>query len=118
MQQRREPCLPIWYNHGVGSPIDSRVTGSLAELAARRGGLRLFVVFGSQARGDDHERSDWDLGYLGEPGLDADRLLADGATITADAVRALGRPAPVTVPQLERPAVDLAEYDALLEVAS
>lgn len=53
------------------------MTGSLAALAARRGGLRLFVVFGSQARGDAHERSDWDLGYLGEPGFDADRLLAD-----------------------------------------
>jgi predicted nucleotidyltransferase len=77
VQQRGEQHLPIWYNHGVGSPIDNRVTGPLAELAARRDGLRLLVVFGSRARGEAHERSDWDLGYLGEPGLDADRLLAD-----------------------------------------
>jgi predicted nucleotidyltransferase len=61
----------------VDAPLDSLVTGPLAALAASHAGLRLLVIFGSRARGDAHERSDWDLGYLGEPGLDADGLLAD-----------------------------------------
>ena len=47
-------------------------------------------------------------------------LLAEGATVTADAVKARCAPAsPATVPALEAPAVDLAAYDSLLvEVAS
>jgi transposase InsO family protein len=47
-------------------------------------------------------------------------LLAEGATVTADAVKARCAPAsPATVPALEAPAVDLSAYDSLLvEVAS
>lgn len=32
--------------------------------------LRLLVLHGSRARGDAHEGSDWDFGYLALPGLD------------------------------------------------
>jgi hypothetical protein len=47
-------------------------------------------------------------------------LLAEGAAVTADAVKArCAPPSPATVPALEVPAVDLAAYDSLLvEVAS
>ncbi len=32
--------------------------------------LRLLVLYGSRARGDAHRRSDWDLAYLGDVGVD------------------------------------------------
>ena len=41
-------------------------------LARETPGLRLLVLFGSRARGDVYERSDWDLGYLAGPELDLD----------------------------------------------
>jgi predicted nucleotidyltransferase len=49
----------------------------LAALGARHPALRLLVLFGSRARGDAREQSDWDLGYLAGPGMDADALLLD-----------------------------------------
>jgi len=49
----------------------------LREVAARHRGLRLLLLFGSRARGDATARSDWDLGYLAEAGLDREALLAD-----------------------------------------
>ena len=49
----------------------------LAGMGARHPRLRLLLLFGSRARGDARERSDWDLGYLGDPGLDPDALLLD-----------------------------------------
>ena len=39
--------------------------------------LRLLVLFGSRAIGSAHDGSDWDLGYLADPGLDVEALLAD-----------------------------------------
>ena len=38
--------------------------------------LRLLVLFGSRARGQSVAGSDWDFGYLAEPGLDVDSLCA------------------------------------------
>jgi predicted nucleotidyltransferase len=49
----------------------------LAAVGARHPELRLLVLFGSRARGDAREESDWDLGYLAEPGIDPDALLLD-----------------------------------------
>ena len=46
-------------------------------LSARHPKLRLLLLFGSRARADAHERSDWDLGYLAEEGFDPDALLLD-----------------------------------------
>ena len=53
------------------------VEEELAAVGARHPALRLLVLFGSRARGDARERSDWDLGYLAGPGMDADALLLD-----------------------------------------
>lgn len=39
-------------------------------------GLKLLVLYGSRARGDAHTRSDWDYAFIGEPGFDADGLMA------------------------------------------
>lgn len=33
--------------------------------------LKLLLLFGSQARGDALETSDWDFGYIAEPGFDS-----------------------------------------------
>ena len=58
----------------------------LLELAAgavaRHPALDLLVLFGSRARGEARGASDWDFGYLGQPGLDVDLLLADLVTAT------------------------------------
>jgi predicted nucleotidyltransferase len=56
---------------------DSVIVERLAEIARRHRGLHMLVLFGSRARGEATARSDWDLGYLGEPSLDRDGLLAD-----------------------------------------
>lgn len=48
----------------------------VARLACETPGLRLLLLYGSRARGDHHPASDWDLGYLAEPGFDADDFLA------------------------------------------
>lgn len=37
---------------------------AIAELAATMPGLGLLVLHGSRARGDAHQRSDWDFAYL------------------------------------------------------
>jgi predicted nucleotidyltransferase len=42
----------------------------VADLGRRFPALRLLVLHGSRARGEGHGRSDWDFGYLADPGLD------------------------------------------------
>lgn len=49
----------------------------LAAVGARHPELSLLLLFGSRARGDAREDSDWDLGYLAEVGMDPDALLLD-----------------------------------------
>ncbi|HVQ76775.1 MAG TPA: nucleotidyltransferase domain-containing protein [Candidatus Binatia bacterium] len=49
----------------------------LARVSGRHPKLRTLVLFGSRARGDARERSDWDLGYLADEGFDPDALLLD-----------------------------------------
>jgi predicted nucleotidyltransferase len=51
------------------------VRGALASLAQAQEGLTLLMLFGSRARGDAHEGSDWDLGYLAASGFDDAALL-------------------------------------------
>ena len=48
----------------------------VADEVAAAPGLRLLVAFGSRARGDAHEASDWDFGYLGAATFDPDRFLS------------------------------------------
>ena len=49
----------------------------IAAMAARHPGLRLLLLFGSQARGDVAPGSDWDLGYQATADVDPASLLAD-----------------------------------------
>jgi predicted nucleotidyltransferase len=49
----------------------------LADLAAAAPGLRLLLLFGSRARGDQRATSDWDLGYVGTGVFDPDGFLAE-----------------------------------------
>jgi len=56
-------------------PADTRQT--LKRIAGSARGLTLFVLHGSRAREDAHERSDWDFAYESDPGFDPDALLAD-----------------------------------------
>lgn len=46
----------------------------LTEIASRYPGLRLLVLHGSRARGEAHERSDWDFAYIADGELDPERL--------------------------------------------
>jgi len=48
----------------------------LADVAAAAPGLRLLLLFGSRARGDQRATSDWDLGYVGTDVFDPDGFLA------------------------------------------
>ncbi|HEX9888483.1 MAG TPA: nucleotidyltransferase domain-containing protein [Nitriliruptorales bacterium] len=50
-------------------PVDS-----LRPVAAAAPGLKLLLLHGSRARGDEHPGSDWDLGYLADPTFDAPML--------------------------------------------
>jgi predicted nucleotidyltransferase len=49
---------------------------ALRQVAARHPALRLLLVHGSRARGDEHVGSDWDLGYLADGPLDVGRVAA------------------------------------------
>lgn len=51
--------------------------GALARAVRHVDGLDVLLLFGSRARGQAHEHSDWDFGYLGAPSLDVSGLLAD-----------------------------------------
>jgi predicted nucleotidyltransferase len=46
--------------------------------------VALLILFGSRARGEQRESSDWDFGYISVPGarLDVEQLLADLVTAT------------------------------------
>lgn len=46
------------------------VPAELSALAKQTPGLRLLVLHGSRARGQEHERSDWDFGYAAEADCD------------------------------------------------
>jgi predicted nucleotidyltransferase len=46
------------------SSHDAAALDAVARLAAETPGLDVLLVFGSRARGDAHDGSDWDLGFL------------------------------------------------------
>lgn len=52
------------------------VIATLATLARSQAGLRVLMLFGSRARGNAHDRSDWDFAYLAGEHLDHAALLA------------------------------------------
>jgi len=49
---------------------------ALTDLAQATPGLEALLLFGSRARGDAHEGSDWDIGYIASAPFDAGALLA------------------------------------------
>ena len=58
-------------------PVEPSELDALRAACARHPALRVLVLLGSRARGDAHPRSDWDLGYLSDAGLDVGALVAD-----------------------------------------
>lgn len=52
-------------------------TSTWQEVADRHPAVRLLVLLGSRATGEAHEGSDWDVGVLGDGGLDLPSLRAD-----------------------------------------
>ena len=50
---------------------------AVREAAAKYAGLEVLVLFGSRARGDAIEGSDWDFGYLASSQFDPPALLGD-----------------------------------------
>jgi predicted nucleotidyltransferase len=57
---------------------------AIADTALRHGfpQLKLLVLHGSRARGQAHERSDWDFAYLAEDGLDLPGLILELGRLT------------------------------------
>lgn len=64
-----------------GDP-SSRILDRIRDSARGTAGLELLVLFGSRARGDAHDVSDWDFGYLARPAADITGLLAALVEIT------------------------------------
>jgi predicted nucleotidyltransferase len=60
----------------VPSPATGELRARLHDDLRHAAGLRLLVLYGSRARGDAHEGSDWDFGFLANARFDADGLLA------------------------------------------
>jgi predicted nucleotidyltransferase len=60
----------------VNAPISRDLRADLARIAASDARISLLVLHGSRARGDAHERSDWDFAYEADAGTDVDGLLA------------------------------------------
>jgi predicted nucleotidyltransferase len=55
--------------------MDGAEHDRVARLASAEQGLRLLLLFGSRARGDSIERSDWDFGYIATPDFDPARFV-------------------------------------------
>lgn len=51
--------------------------GAFRRLAVRHPGLRIALLHGSRGRGDAHQGSDWDVGYLADTDFDHLGLHAD-----------------------------------------
>ncbi|MGQ0575926.1 MAG: type VII toxin-antitoxin system MntA family adenylyltransferase antitoxin [Pseudonocardia sp.] len=63
------------------------VLDALGAASAKHSHLRLLVLHGSRARGDEHDGSDWDFGYLADEPFDAAALLDElGRVLRTDAV--------------------------------
>lgn len=66
---------------------DMNVADEIRRAAKAAPGLQLLVLHGSRARGDAHNRSDWDFAFVAGPGFDARGLLAQlGEAVHTDAL--------------------------------
>jgi predicted nucleotidyltransferase len=54
---------------------DEETLRRVADAVAGVHGLDVLLLFGSRARGESHEQSDWDFGYLAADAFDPDTLL-------------------------------------------
>jgi predicted nucleotidyltransferase len=77
---RLKKALPSYwrrYHPGIMASLSpsSEQLQLLRQLARSQKGLALLVLFGSRARGDGQEPSDWDFGYLADDGMDHEGLL-------------------------------------------
>lgn len=64
-----------------------QIPSELLQRARLTPGLRVLVLYGSRARGDASERSDWDFGYLADPDCDISGLASSlGAALGSDEV--------------------------------
>jgi predicted nucleotidyltransferase len=70
--------LPPGYSEVV---VIEEAIRRLAPIAARHDGVALLVIFGSRARGDHHEGSDWDIGYVSRGPVDHLALLDEIAHV-------------------------------------
>ncbi|MGH9324304.1 MAG: type VII toxin-antitoxin system MntA family adenylyltransferase antitoxin [Vicinamibacteria bacterium] len=59
-------------------PLARRVgagrASAVVEAARRSAGLRMLLLYGSAARGEVHDLSDWDFGYLADPAFQPETL--------------------------------------------
>ena len=58
------------------SKLPSTLVDRVAEQVRQLPGIDVLMLFGSRARGEAHESSDWDFGYLASPALDLQGLIA------------------------------------------
>src|SRR5438552_824836 len=72
-----EPSTPALARWGEPHMDDAAAQGIEAcrAIAAGREGLELLVLFGSRARGEARQGSDWDFGYLADERFDPLDLL-------------------------------------------
>ena len=63
------------------SPVEPQTLNQIAAAVASFEALDVLFLFGSRARGDAHEHSDWDFAYLGGAALDAGQLHATLALV-------------------------------------
>lgn len=64
------------------APAPPPSADALTAVAAQTPGVVLLLLFGSRARADAREESDWDFGYLVEPGTDVEGLRAELVRVT------------------------------------
>ena len=57
--------------------MDNRTVQEVITLVKQHTGISLFMLFGSRARGDATERSDWDFAYVADKSFDQSALFAE-----------------------------------------
>ena len=50
---------------------------NITHFASQYADLKMFLLLGSRARGDQHEDSDWDFGYIAKPEFDSMAFYTD-----------------------------------------
>lgn len=71
----------------MSTEVHADVLSALQRVGAETPGLDLLMLFGSRARGDAHDGSDWDFGYLASGDIDWAALLASIVnTVSSDRV--------------------------------